>query len=196
MNTNIKKKTGQVFTPASLVNDMLNIINYKGKEILKKHIIDNSCGNGAFLTQIVKRYINAYQDLYGSLNGVEKDLEKYIHGIDIDSNAIKECINNLNTFITHKNISQVKWDIYESNTLTNNKYNGKMDYVVANPPYVRVHNLESTYNTVKNFSFAKSGMTDLFIVFFEIGFNMLNKVGKMVYISPNSFYSSLARKVT
>lgn len=151
-------------------------------------------GNGAFLLQIVKRYIASYQNLHGSLNGIEKDLEKYIHGIDIDSNVIKECINALNTYISKKNISNVKWDIYESNTLSNNEYNGKMDYVVANPPYVRVHNLESAYNTVKNFSFAKSGMTDLFIVFFEIGFNMLNSTGKMAYISPNSFYSSLAGK--
>ncbi len=43
MDANTKKKTGQVFTPTSLVNDMLNIINYKGSEILNKHIIDNSC---------------------------------------------------------------------------------------------------------------------------------------------------------
>lgn len=153
-------------------------------------------GNGAFLLQIVKRYISSYQNLHGSLSGIEKDLEKYIHGIDIDSNVVKDCIESLNKLIYKQNIAPVKWDIYVSNTLSNNSYNNKMDYVVANPPYVRVHNLENTYSSVKNFSFAKTGMTDLFIVFFEIGFNMLNKTGKMAYISPNSFYSSLARKST
>jgi adenine-specific DNA-methyltransferase len=61
-----------------------------------------------------------------------------------------------------------------------------MDYVVGNPPYVRVHNLRENYEDIKAFSFSKKGMTDLFIVFFEIGFKMLNKTGKMSYISPTS----------
>lgn len=194
MNKEEKKKSGQIFTPSHLVNDMLNIINYKGNDILGKHIIDNSCGNGAFLVQIVKRYINAYKNFHGSLVGVENDLEKYIHGIDIDEVAINDCLFNLNILTSSKNIPSVNWNIYKSNALTDKSFYSKMDYVVANPPYVRVHNLDSSYKMVKNFSFAKSGMTDLFIVFFEIGFNMLNSTGKMVYISPNSFYSSLAGK--
>lgn len=41
------KNLGQIFTPNFLV-----------KNILQKHIIDNSCGNGAFLCEIVKIYIN------------------------------------------------------------------------------------------------------------------------------------------
>lgn len=188
------KKTGQVFTPKDLVKDMLNLVKYKGKNILKKHIIDNSCGNGAFICEIVKRYINAYLKENGSLLGIETELSKYIHGIDIDENSINECINNLNEIIAKKNIPNVNWDIYTSNALSNTCFNGKMDYVVANPPYVRVHNLEDSYKLVKKFSFAKNGMTDLFIVFFEIGFNQLNNTGKMVYISPNSYYSSIAGK--
>ena len=35
-------------------------------------------------------------------------------------------------------------------------------------------------------------MTDLFIAFFEIGINMLSKNGKLVYITPNSFFTSKA----
>ena len=71
-------------------------------------------------------------------------------------------------------------------------FNAKMDYVVGNPPYVRVHNLEESYEIVKKFKFAEGGMTDLFIVFFEIGFNMLAKGGLMCLITPSSWLGSLA----
>ena len=60
MQKNIKnqniKKNGEVFTPNFLVEIILDSINYNNSNILKKHIIDNSCGQGAFLCQIVKRY--------------------------------------------------------------------------------------------------------------------------------------------
>lgn len=48
------KNRGQVYTPKYLVNIILDIGGYSGKKILKKHVIDNSCGNGAFLCEIVK----------------------------------------------------------------------------------------------------------------------------------------------
>lgn len=67
-----------------------------------------------------------------------------------------------------------------------------MDYVFGNPPYVRVHNLGENFDKIKKFSFAQGGMTDIFIVFYEIGIKMLNEKGILGYITPNSFFNSLA----
>ena len=67
-----------------------------------------------------------------------------------------------------------------------------MDFVFGNPPYVRVHNLENIYGEVKKFKFTEGGMTDLFIVFFEIGFKMLTRKGSMCLITPSSWLNSLA----
>jgi adenine-specific DNA-methyltransferase len=69
-----------------------------------------------------------------------------------------------------------------------------MDYVLGNPPYVRVHNLGDSFDDIKKFSFAQNGMTDLYIVFYEIGLNMLNENGVLGYITPSSFFNSLAGK--
>lgn len=57
---NFVKHSGQVFTPAFLVKNILDICHYTGTDILQKHIIDNSCGDGAFLCEIVERYCSAY----------------------------------------------------------------------------------------------------------------------------------------
>jgi adenine-specific DNA-methyltransferase len=67
-----------------------------------------------------------------------------------------------------------------------------MDFVVGNPPYVRVHNLQESYALVKQLKTAQDGMTDLYIVFYELGLRMLNRTGTLSYIAPSSWFTSLA----
>ena len=186
-----KKQIGQVFTPHFLVCDILNTAGYQSVNILQKHIIDNSCGDGAFLQEIVRRYI-ATSNLPNEQ--LKQELETYIHGIELEPTAYAQCLDNLNKIAKEYGINNVQWDILNADTLTIDKFNDKMDFVVGNPPYVRVHNLEN-YDAVKKFKFAEGGMTDLYLVFFEIGFNMLKKGGKLCYITPSSWINSVAGAV-
>ncbi len=188
------KQSGQVFTPLYLVCDILNAAGYVENNIRKKHIIDNSCGNGAFLSVIVQRYIIEFLKESKDAIQLKSELETYIHGIELDSVAYIECIANLNDLVKDSHLEDVRWDILNTDTLSVNQYDGKMDFVVGNPPYVRVHNLEN-YNAVKQFKFAEGGMTDLYLVFFEIGFNMLKSGGKLCYITPSSWINSVAGSV-
>ena len=188
------KQSGQVFTPMYLVCDILNAAGYVENNIRKKHIIDNSCGNGAFLSVIVQRYIIDFLKESKDAMKLKAELETYIHGIELDPVAYNECIGNLNDLVEDSHLEDVHWDILNTDTLSVNQYDGKMDFVVGNPPYVRVHNLEN-YNAVKKFKFAEGGMTDLYLVFFEIGFNMLKSGGKLCYITPSSWINSVAGTV-
>ena len=187
------KKQGQVYTPLSIVKLMLDSVGYEGCKILKKHIIDNSCGDGAFLTESVFRYCNEYfQSKNSDLKKLKKDLESYIHGIEIDEIEYKKCLENLNAVGLKFGLSNVKWNVLNRSALEVNVFNHQMDYVVGNPPYVRVHNLEQMYESVKKFQFAQEGMTDLYIVFFEICFELMNDSGVMCVITPSSWLNSLA----
>lgn len=186
------KDLGQVFTPVPIVKDVLDAAGYQGENILKKHVIDNSCGDGAFLIEIINRYIHVYEETYHTLNGVEKELKKYIHGIELDFEIWKACRKNLTEFMKIKGLKNIKFDILNEDSLKVEKYNQKMDFVLGNPPYVRVHNLDKQYQELKKYSFCESGMTDLYIAFYEIGLRMLKPNGILCYITPNSFYNSLA----
>lgn len=182
------KKTGEVYTPELVVKNMLDMVSYKNKNILKKHIIDNSCGLGAFLSVIVKRYIKVSLAANISLNEIKRDLEKYIHGIELNKESHKVTISTLDEIcLEHKIPGKVKWDIINGDSLHIKKYDKKMDFVVGNPPYIRIHDLDVKY---KEFEFSKKGMTDLYLIFFEIGINMLNETGKLIYITPNSYLTS------
>lgn len=184
------KAYGRVYTPHYLVTHILDCTGYTTTQhIVGKHIIDNSCGDGAFLQEIVQRYCNCF---VGSKTELKEHLQTYIHGIEINLEERNKCISNLNRLISSFGLTDVCWDILHADTLSISKYNAQMDYVVGNPPYVRVHNLESSYNQVKAYQFANGGMTDLYLVFFEIGFNMLKPNGHLCYITPSSWLNSVA----
>ena len=186
------KKSGRVYTPDFIVRNVLDMSGYYGVNIVRKNVIDNSCGDGAFLCEIVDRYcIQAIRDGRNP-DALKKELENYIHGIDVDEAECDKCIENLNTVALKYGVKGVLWDIKNTDALSYNEFDGRMDFVLGNPPYVRVHNLEGSFDEAKSFSFAKSGMTDLYIVFYEIGIKMLNSRGVLGYITPSSFFTSVA----
>lgn len=187
-----KKNTGSVYTPDFIVKSILDLSGYNGKNILKKHVIDNSCGDGAFLKAIVTRYCT--EALKAGMTGdqISDDLKTYIHGIELNESERAKCISDVTTIANAFGADFVTWDIKCGNTLLIHDYDGMMDFVIGNPPYVRIHNIQNGLSEVKSFSFAQGGMTDLFIVFYEIGIRMLKPNGVLGYITPSSFFNSVA----
>jgi len=195
----MKHKTlGQVYTPKWIVEEILEEIDYKGKKILNKKIIDPACGNGAFLTEITKKIIQEAIKENKNISEIKEILETNVYGIEIDKEEKEKCIENLNSIIQNKlKIDlDINWNIYNDNTLTKyKKFKNFFDYVVGNPPYIRIHNLDGkTKEIIKNnFKFAK-GSLDIYISFFELGFQILNKDGILGYITPNSFLKNSSYK--
>lgn len=179
----------QIYTPSKVVNFMLDNVGFNNKcGIDGKHIIDNSCGNGNFLVEIVKR-------IFQFIPNIDREyLETYVHGIEIDEPAYNEAINRLNKIATEHDISNVKWDVRNSDALRTTDFDNSMDYVVGNPPYCNVHHMsKENYDLLKTeFFFCSDGMTDLYIGFFEKGIQMLNSNGILGYITPNSWLTSKA----
>lgn len=189
-----KAKTGEIYTPNEIVRGMLDLCWYaeNSRNILEKHIIDNSCGEGAFLCEIVRRYIAAIRKYKNATDReIVKHLSTYIHGIEINTDAFNNCIELLNKTVEDAGISLLpKWDIRLGNALKNHDYDGKMDFVVGNPPYIRIQDMNlngSVTETVKDFPFCKNGSTDMYIAFYNLGFNMLNHTGMLCYISPSGW---------
>lgn len=195
-----KKKDGKIFTPKDTVWRMLGLVKYYSLQIRKdgtvfwpnarKHIIDNSCGDGAFLAEIVDLYChNVGITTMRNKKEMKALLETYIHGIELDPVEHEKCIANLDHIAALNGIKDVKWDIQNRDALSCHDYDGKMDFVVANPPYIRTHDLECD---ITGYEFTTEGMKDIYLAFYELGFRMLNETGKMCYITPSSWFSSLA----
>jgi len=67
----------------------------------------------------------------------------------------------------------------------------KYDFVVGNPPYVRVHRIpkESKLYYSEEY-FSATGIYDLYVLFLERGIKWLNKGGKLGFIISNKFMQS------
>ena len=178
----------QVFTPEWVVTEMLDNLSYKGENIRKKHIIDNSCGDGAILEEVVSCYIKQCNKENVPNKIIKQELETYIHGIEFDGNLVIKTIDRLSKVASVYSIYGVNWDILHDDSMYNHNFDNKMDYVIGNPPYCNIHHIEEDKREhVKKYRFANGGMTDMYLVFFEIGINMLNEYGKLAYITPNSW---------
>jgi len=200
MKTNTSKQNklkslGQTFTPLHIVDQMLDLISYNNSDILNKIILEPSCGDGAFLLRIVERIILQAQNNNYKEEDIVKILENNIIGIEIDNCFYKQCLDNLNNlankYLIKKNI---KWQIYNQDALSTKIK--AVDFIVGNPPYIRIHNLEQqNRDFIKNyFQFCSSGTTDVYIAFYEFAIKNIKEDGKICFITPNSFLRNKSSK--
>ncbi|MDR3232797.1 MAG: N-6 DNA methylase [Planctomycetaceae bacterium] len=188
-----EKLNGVIYTPAFIVQKILDDIGYTvfSKEkpsILGKTIIDPACGDGRFLVEAAKRIIDCSPKKH-----LKENLE-CIHGWDIDSNAVQECIENLNGLVS----IPIDWNIKQTNSIKHYHKqslflpdNGaeKFDYIAGNPPYIRIQHLdiEQRQYIQQHYSFCKSGATDIYIAFYELCLSLLTENGICGLITPNTF---------
>ena len=191
------KTEGQVFTPTDIVTMILDSVRYTGKSVLTKTIMEPAFGKGAFLIEVVSRIIHEGRAEGKSANEIKEIIEKCVYGIEKDEDLYREAIQKLNELLMAYDISLPSWSnlINGDTLLVYDNYIGKMDICIGNPPYVRIHNIEKQYrDVVKNFTFA-DGTTDLYIIFYEIGIQMLKEEsGRLAYITPNSFLRNTSQK--
>lgn len=165
------KNLGQVYTKKDIalkVLELTKIIDYSNLKIL-----ENSCGDGIFIECLLELGANPNN----------------IYCIDIDPVAIQK-VKNKFPQIPEKNI-------YLGSAFDKRaEYKNKFDLVVGNPPYVRIHNLDKDFrDEIQNScSFCSSGMTDLYLAFFNLALECLNNNGILSYITPSSYLTSRAGK--
>jgi adenine-specific DNA-methyltransferase len=184
------KTLGQVYTPDWIIDEILDLVNYNSNEILTRYILEPSCGDGAFLKKIVARYIAQGKIQQMSNEEIVNGLEEYIVGIELDEEEFNKCIDNLNVAVSQLlDVNVVNWKIYNENTLFYyNKFETKFDYIVGNPPYIRIHNLDiPTRDFIKENFVYSEGTIDIYLTFFEMAFVMIKEGGKIGYITPNSY---------
>ena len=181
-------KKCQVFSPKELVRQLLDEAEYK-KNLYNKKILENSCGNGNILEEIVIRYINDCERKGYKKSKIESGLQNDIYGFEIDADKHKECIDRLNLIIIDKGYSKIKWSIYNLDFLKY-KFDLKFDYIVGNPPYISYKDMNSKSRKFlkANFSTCSKGKFDYCFAFIEKSLNIMSDIGKLSYIIPNSIF--------
>lgn len=192
-----KVVNGAVYTPNYIKSFIVENSLWKVKKPLSKiKSADISCGCGAFLFTIANKQKKDTQRPFSEI------FEENIFGLDICQTSIKrtEILLSLLAISQGEDEKQFKFNLFCGNALSFDwksncssvKSNEGFDLIVGNPPYVRAKNIDSeTKKLLADWSVTKSGNPDLYIPFFEIGLENLNKNGILGYITVNSFFKSV-----
>ena len=199
MNTSRLKYLGKVYTPKWIVNHMLRPLF--GEPLERVKVCDPACGDGDFLAPIVEE-ICTRMVVAPALEraGLRATLE-HITGYDIDGTAVRNCRQKLTNIV--KRILGWSWDdslwcIHHTDALDAwRRDKGTFDWVVGNPPYVRIQHLEADRRKKIRSGGWKyfRGASDMYIVFFELGLHLLKDQGKLMFISPSGWLRNDAGKI-
>lgn len=189
-----RKINGAFFTPP-------NITIYIANELImskKQKICDPSCGCGAFLIAAIERFKEKFN------KKVIDIIENNIFGIDILDYSVRRCkiILTLLALLNGDDKEEIAFNIYQKDSLNIDWHaqfpsimkNGGFDIVIGNPPYVKYQDLPDKIRKelYHNWTTLKTGTYNLYFAFFELGVLLIKPNGRLGYITPNNYFTSLA----
>lgn len=185
---------GAIYTPSEIREYIIaQSFQREGSRITNAKIADIACGCSGFLytasKELKRRTNNSYQYIF----------QNQIFGLDIQKYSVtrSKLLLSLLALSDGEDVEEFHFNLHQGDALTfiwNDHYvdfNG-FQIIVGNPPYVCARNLEDTVkNNLKNWAVCASGNPDLYIPFFQIGYENLAENGILAYITMNTFFKSL-----
>lgn len=182
---NDRKINGAFFTPTYIVDFIINEVSPKSTD----KCLDPSCGCGAFLIGLVEYYKKHYG------KSVKETIKENIYGSDILNYNVKrsKIILSLFGLLYNENIENSDFNIYHQDSLKAD-WENKFEIIVGNPPYVKYQDLsdENRKYLISHWKTIENGTFNLYFAFFELGHKLLEKNGRLGYITPNNYFTSLA----
>ncbi len=180
-----RKFNGAFFTPDYIIDFIINEIQPKEGDAN----LDPSCGCGAFLVGLADYYKRKFK------KPVRKIIKENIFGSDILEYNIHRAKLILTIYaLQHgEHLEETDFNLYHQDSLRA-KWKRNFDNIVGNPPYVKFQDLshENRDYLLKNWTTIENGTFNLYFAFFELGYKLLKQSGKLGFITPNNYFTSLA----
>ena len=200
-----RETNGAFFTPSFIIKYIINE-TIQGDQ----KVCDPSCGCGGFLIEATKKIHEITK------KSLKEIIENNIYGCDILDYSIKrtkillsllmleygEDCQNVNFNLITEDSLLIDWNnFFPDLGLLKGlyKFTGEdsgFDVIVGNPPYLRIQDLDNVTkeNLLKKWDKINKGNFNIYFAFFYLGMELLNSNGKLGYITPNNYFTSLSAK--
>jgi methylase of polypeptide subunit release factors len=180
-----RKLNGAFFTPTYIIDFIINEVKPQPND----KNLDPSCGCGAFLIGLVEYYMTVFS------KSIKAIVRENIFGSDILAYNIHRCKLLLTIYALQHNeiLEEPDFNLFNQDSLKAD-WTMAFDTVVGNPPYVKFQDLsdENREYLVKKWTTVEGGTFNLYFAFFELGYKLLKPTGRLGYITPNNYFTSLA----
>lgn len=180
-----RKVNGAFFTPDYIIDFIINEIQPKEDDTN----LDPSCGCGAFLVGLIDYYKRTFN------KSVQKIVKENIFGSDILEYNIHrtKLILSIYALQNGEHLNDSDFNLFHQDSLKAD-WKQKFDNIIGNPPYVKFQDLsdENRVYLARHWTTVEGGTFNLYFAFFELGYKLLKSTGKLGYITPNNYFTSLA----
>ncbi|MFH1198070.1 MAG: N-6 DNA methylase [bacterium] len=180
-----RKLNGAFFTPNYIIDYIIKEIDPKESD----KNLDPSCGSGAFLIGLAEYYKCKYK------KPIKEIVQENIYGSDILEYNIHRAILLLSIYALQNNeiLEEKDFNLYCQDSLRVD-WNNQFNNVVGNPPYVKFQDLSDKNRKflLNHWTTIEQGTFNLYFAFFELGYKLLAANGRLGYITPNNYFTSLA----
>jgi hypothetical protein len=193
------EEVGAVYTKPEIVDLILDLADYRpeARRLAHTRVIEPSCGDGAFVLNVVRRIIRSEQLHPCDQGWVDPSLDDALRAVDINAASLdrahRDIIDELaragctleraeflaRTWLVHTDFLLAEWP-------------RQFDLVCGNPPYVRIEALPRDVLAIYRQRYETLGdRADLYVAFIQRGLELLSSPGQLAYITANRFAKNL-----
>lgn len=186
---------GAVFTRPEVVRLILDLADYRPEHsrLATLRVLEPSCGDGAFLSEIITRLITSEQIHSELVDWRDPLLDGAICAADLDASSVESARQlALEMLLTAgcppERAAELSRQWTRHTDFLLESWPGRYDLVVGNPPYVRLEALpKEVLNHYRRRYLTATDRADLYVAFFERGLELLSATGALAFITANRF---------
>ncbi|MEU9598198.1 Eco57I restriction-modification methylase domain-containing protein [Streptomyces sp. NPDC048109] len=177
---------GEVFTRAWVVELILDLLGYTAdKDLCDLRLVEPACGGGAFLTIVASRISASCRAHQRPIT----DASDAVRAFDLLGGNVER-----SRALVTQALEEEDWDprdarevaatwVKQGDYLLQSDSEHRADYVVGNPPYIRLEDVpDDRMAAYRRACSTMGGRADIYIGFYEVALRSLNRGGQLGFI--------------
>ncbi|MGH9150820.1 MAG: Eco57I restriction-modification methylase domain-containing protein [Acidimicrobiales bacterium] len=177
---------GEVFTRRWIVELILDLVGYtEDQDLGGQRLVEPSCGTGAFLVPVVDRVIASCRRHGRELDSIEGAVRAF-DLLDVNAQRARKAAAQR---LEEAGLDPPSAERISTSWVTTGDFllaqhePVSADYVVGNPPYIRLENVEAAVMAeYRRRCPTMRGRSDIYVGFIELGLDLLAPEGKLGFI--------------